>query len=107
MDRYDAVLVGAGIMSSTLASLLHALTQAAPAVGGAAGGACAGEQCGGEQCRHRPCGQLRTQLHTAVRRTVATVKALSINAAFERSLEFWASLAETGQLDSQLSTSAA
>ena len=25
MDRYDAVLVGAGIMSSTLASLLHAL----------------------------------------------------------------------------------
>ena len=25
MDRYDAVLVGAGMMSSTLASLLHAL----------------------------------------------------------------------------------
>ena len=30
---------------------------------------------------------------------MATAKALSINAAFERSLEFWASLAEKGQLD--------
>ena len=101
MDRYDAVLVGAGIMSSTLASLLHALDpglrlllverlegpalESSAAVNNAGTGHAA--NCELNYTPQQPDG------------SVATAKALSINAAFERSLEFWASLAEKGLLD--------
>jgi len=101
MDRYDAVLVGAGIMSSTLASLLHALDpglrlllverlegaalESSAAVNNAGTGHAA--NCELNYTPQQPDG------------TVATAKALSINAAFERSLEFWASLAEQGLLN--------
>ena len=101
MDRYDAVLVGAGMMSSTLASLLHALDpelrlllverlegpalESSAAVNNAGTGHAA--NCELNYTPPQPDG------------TVATAKALTINAAFERSLEFWASLAETGLLD--------
>ena len=101
MDRYDAVLVGAGIMSSTLASLLHALDpglrlllverlegaalESSAGVNNAGTGHAA--NCELNYTPQQPDG------------TVATAKALSINAAFERSLEFWASLAEQGLLN--------
>ena len=101
MDCYDAVLVGAGIMSSTLASLLHALDpglrlllverlegpalESSAAVNNAGTGHAA--NCELNYTPQQPDG------------SVATAKALSINAAFERSLEFWASLAAKGLLD--------
>jgi malate dehydrogenase (quinone) len=101
MDRYDAVLVGAGIMSSTLAALLHALDPAlrlllverleAPALESSAAANNAGTG-------HAANCELNYTPRLADG-TVATAKALSINAAFERSLEFWASFAEQGLLD--------
>ena len=100
MDRYDAVLVGAGIMSATLASLLHALDPGlrllmvegleAPALESSAAANNAGTghaaNCELNYTPQRDDG------------SVATDKALAINASFERSLEFWASLAELGSL---------
>ena len=90
MDRYDAVLVGAGIMSSTLAALLHALDPAlrlllverleAPALESSAAANNAGTG-------HAANCELNYTPRLADG-TVATAKALSINAAFERSLEF-------------------
>ncbi len=101
MDRYDAVLVGAGIMSSTLASLLHALDPEmrlllverleAPALESSAAVNNAGTG-------HAANCELNYTPQQADG-TVSTDKALAINAAFERSLEFWASLAEQGLLD--------
>ncbi len=100
LERYDAVLVGAGIMSATLASLLQALDpelrlllverleapalESSAAVNNAGTGHAA--NCELNYTPQQPDG------------TVATAKALAINAAFETSLEFWASLAEQGQL---------
>ena len=101
MDRYDAVLVGAGMMSSTLASLLHALDpemrlllverleasalESSAAVNNAGTGHAA--NC---ELNYTP---------QQADGTVSTEKALAINAAFERSLEFWASLTERGALE--------
>jgi len=100
VNRYDAVLVGGGIMSATLASLLHALDPElrlllverleAPALESSAAVNNAGTG-------HAANCELN---YTPLRAdgTVATAKALAINAAFETSLEFWASLAEQGSL---------
>ncbi|MEB3241116.1 MAG: malate:quinone oxidoreductase [Synechococcus sp.] len=101
MNRYDVVLVGAGIMSATLATLLHELDpdlrlllverlegaalESSAAVNNAGTGHAA--NCELNYTPQQPDG------------TVATAKALSINASFERSLELWASLAEQGRLD--------
>ena len=101
MDRYDAVLVGAGMMSSTLASLLHALDPEmrllmverleAPALESSAAVNNAGTG-------HAANCELNYTPQQADG-TVSTDKALGINAAFERSLEFWASLTERGILN--------
>lgn len=100
VNRYDVVLVGAGIMSATLASLLHALDPElrlllverleAPALESSA----AVNNAGTGHAAN--CELNYTPLQADG--TVATAKALSINAAFESSLEFWASLAEQGLL---------
>ncbi|KGG26735.1 MULTISPECIES: malate:quinone oxidoreductase [unclassified Prochlorococcus] len=99
-SRYDAVLVGAGIMSATLAALLHELDpqlrllmverlqapglESSAAVNNAGTGHAA--NCELNYTPLQPDGR------------VSTAKALAINAAFERSLEFWASLTEKGKL---------
>ena len=99
-SRYDAVLVGAGIMSATLAALLHELDpelrllmverlqarglESSAAENNAGTGHAA--NCELNYTPLQPDG------------SVATAKALAINAAFERSLEFWASLTEKGKL---------
>jgi malate dehydrogenase (quinone) len=99
---YDAVLVGAGIMSATLAALLHELDpqlrlllverleapalESSAAVNNAGTGHAA--NCELNYTPMQPNGR------------VATDKAVAINAAFERSLEFWGSLLERGRLTS-------
>ncbi|MFL0731145.1 MAG: malate:quinone oxidoreductase [Prochlorococcus sp.] len=99
-SRYDAVFVGAGIMSSTLAALLHELDpqlrflmverlhaaglESSAAKNNAGTGHAA--NCELNYTPLQPDG------------TVATAKALTINTAFERSLEFWASLTAKGKL---------
>lgn len=99
-SRYDAVLVGAGIMSATLAALLHELDPElrllmverlqAPGLESSAAENNAGTghaaNCELNYTPLQPDG------------SVATAKALAINTAFERSLEFWASLTEKGKL---------
>jgi len=99
--RYDAVLVGAGIMGATLAALLHELDPGlrllmlerleAPALESSAAVNNAGTG-------HAANCELN---YTPIQAdgTVATAKAVAINAAFERSLEFWGSLSERGRLD--------
>ena len=97
---YDAVLVGAGIMSATLAALLHELVPSmrlllverleAPAQESSA----AVNNAGTGHAAN--CELNYTPLQADG--SVATAKALSINAAFERSLEFWSSLRERGRL---------
>ncbi len=98
--HYDAVLVGAGIMSATLAALLHELDpglrllvverlsspglESSSALNNAGTGHAAN------------CELNYTPIQSDGR--VATEKAFSINEAFERSLEFWASLTERGKL---------
>ena len=100
--RYDAILVGAGIMSATLAALLHELDpqmrlllverleapalESSAAVNNAGTGHAA--NCELNYTPMQPDGR------------VATDKAVAINAAFERSLEFWGSLIERGRLTS-------
>lgn len=100
LDQYDAVLVGAGIMSATLASLLHALDPdlrlllverlEGPALESSAAANNAGTghaaNCELNYTPQRSDGRIETS------------KALAINAAFECSLAFWASLAERGLL---------
>ena len=100
-NRYDVVLVGAGIMSATLAVLLHELDPDlrlllierldAPALESSA----AINNAGTGHAAN--CELNYTPLQDDGR--VATAKALSINASFERSLEFWSSLHEQGRLD--------
>ena len=93
-DRYDAVLIGAGIMSSTLAVLLHELDpemslliverlkapglESSAAVNNAGTGHAAN------------CEFNYTPLNTDG--SINIQKALKINKSFETSLEFWASL---------------
>ena len=101
-DRYDAVLVGAGIMGATLAVLLHELDPDlrlllierldAPALESSA----AINNAGTGHAAN--CELNYTPLQADGR--VATAKALSINAAYERSLELWSSLQEQGRLNS-------
>ncbi|MFL0774145.1 MAG: malate:quinone oxidoreductase [Prochlorococcus sp.] len=100
-DHFDAVLVGAGIMGTTLATLLHELDPslrlliverlAQPALesSGAANNAGTGHaaNCELNYTPQQPDG------------TIAISKALEINNSFESSLEFWASLTELGKLD--------
>ncbi len=104
LDRYDVVLVGAGIMSSTLATLLHELDPdlrllcierlEAPALESTAAVNNAGTG-------HAANCELN---YTPIQAdgTVSTEKPIAINASFERSLEFWASLRERGRLDPRL-----
>ena len=104
MDRYDVVLVGAGIMSATLATLLRELDPSlrllvverleAPALESSAAGNNAGTG-------HAANCELN---YTPIQAdgTVSTVKPLAINASFERSLELWSSLAERDACDPAL-----
>ncbi len=98
--RFDAVLVGAGIMSSTLALLLHELDpemriliierlgepalESSSAINNSGTGHAA--NC---EFNYTP-SNLDGSLNIS--------KALAINSAFERSLELWASLTELGKL---------
>ena len=94
--HYDAVLVGAGIMGATLAALLHELDPSlrllmverleAPALESSA----AVNNAGTGHAAN--CELNYTPLQADG--TVATAKAVAINASFERSLEFWSSLQE-------------
>ena len=101
MNRYDVVLVGAGIMSATLATLLHELDPdlrllLVERLEGAALESSAAVNNAGTG--HAANCELNYTPRLADGR-VSTAKALAINASFERSLEFWASLAEQGRLD--------
>ena len=98
--RYDAVLIGAGIMSATLAALLNELDsnlrlllierldepglESSAALNNAGTGHAAN------------CELNYTPIES--NGEIALSKALAINVAFERSLEFWASLAEKNKL---------
>ncbi len=98
--RFDAVLIGAGIMSSTLAVLLHELEPQmniliverldAPALESSSALNNAGTGHGAN------CELNYTPLLS--NGSVAIEKALEINSSFERSLEFWASLTEMGRI---------
>ncbi|BEV35780.1 malate:quinone oxidoreductase [Synechococcus sp. M16CYN] len=101
-DRYDAILVGAGIMSATFAVLLHELDPQlrlllverleAPALESSAAANNAGTgHAANCELNYTP---------MQVDGQVAVEKAVAINAAFERSLEFWSSLTERGFLKS-------
>ena len=101
LDRYDVVLVGAGVMSATLATLLHELDPElrllvverleAPALESSAAGNNAGTgHAANCELNYTP---------PLADGTVSTVKPLAINASFESSLEFWSSLCERGCLD--------
>ncbi len=99
-DRFDAVLIGAGIMSSTLAVLLHELDPCmriliverldSPALESTS----AFNNSGTGHAAN--CEFNYTPLQSNGR--IEIEKALSINSSFERSLEFWASLAEMGRI---------
>ena len=98
MDRYDVVLVGAGIMSATLATLLHELDPElrllvverleAPALESSA----AANNAGTGHAAN--CELNYTPLQADG--TISTEKPLDINASFESSLEFWSTLCERG-----------
>ena len=100
-DRYEAVLIGGGIMSSTLAVLLNELDPDirlliverldAPALESSA----AGNNAGTGHAAN--CELNYTPLQSDGK--VDPSKALEINNAFEQSLELWASLTELGKLD--------
>ena len=100
-SRYDAVLVGAGIMSATLATLLLELDPALRLLlverleGPALESSAALNNAGTGHAANCELNYTPLQANG----TIATAKALAINAAFERSLEFWASLSDRGQLD--------
>jgi len=102
-NHYDAVLVGGGIMSATLAVLLNEVApemrvliverlhspalESTAAINNAGTGHAA--NCELNYTPMLPDGQINPS------------KALAINHAFEQSLEFWASLTEVGKLDPQ------
>ena len=99
-NKYDAVLVGAGVMSSTLATLLHEIDpemrlliverltapglESSAALNNAGTGHAA--NCELNYTPMNPDG------------TIGMEKALKINSCFEQSLEFWASLTCLGKL---------
>ncbi len=99
-SKFDAVLIGAGIMSSTLAALLHELEPEmrilvierldAPALESSAAinnsGTGHAANC---EFNYTPC---------SVDGSINIQKALEINHCFEQSLEFWASLTERDML---------
>jgi len=99
-ERFDAVLIGAGIMSSTLAVLLHELEPQMSILiverldGPALESSSAMNNAGtghGANCELNYTPLLRDG-------SVAIEKALEINSSFEQSLEFWASLTEMGRI---------
>ena len=99
-NTYDAILVGAGIMSSTLAVLLHELEPdlrlliverlSSPGLESSSAKNNAGTG-------HAANCELN---YTPIKEGggINTTKAFEINKSFEQSLEFWASLAEKGKL---------
>ena len=99
-NTYDAILVGAGIMSSTLAALLHELDPdlrlliverlSSPGLESSSAKNNAGTG-------HAANCELN---YTPIQEdgSLTTTKAFEINKSFEQSLEFWASLAENGKL---------
>ena len=99
-NTYDAIIVGAGIMSSTLAVLLHELEPdlrlliverlSSPGLESSSAKNNAGTG-------HAANCELN---YTPIQEggDVSTNKAFEINKSFEQSLEFWASLAEKGKL---------
>ena len=97
---YDAVLIGAGIMSSTLAVLLNELDPDfrlliverldAPALESSA----AMNNAGTGHAANCELNYTPLQSDGSIR----TSKALAINFAFEQSLELWSSLTERGKL---------
>ncbi len=99
-NTYDAILVGAGIMSSTLAVLLHELDPDLRLLVverlSSAGleSSCARNNAG---TGHAANCELN---YTPIQKdgSLCTTKAFEINKSFEQSLEFWASLAEKGKL---------
>ena len=99
-NTYDAILVGAGIMSSTLAVLLHELEPDLRLLVveklSSAGleSSCAKNNAG---TGHAANCELN---YTPIQEDghLSTTKAFEINKSFEQSLEFWASLAEKGKL---------
>ncbi|WP_320675061.1 malate:quinone oxidoreductase [Prochlorococcus sp. MIT 1341] len=100
-SRYDAVMVGAGIMSATLASLLHKLDPTlrlliVERLGGP--GLESSSALNNAGTGHAANCELN---YTPLRAdgSVEVAKAISINFAYERSLEFWASLSKENNLD--------
>ncbi len=100
-NRYDAVLVGAGIMSATLAVLLHELEPDMRLLiverlerPGLESSAAANNAGTGHAAN---CELNYTPLQGDGR--VSTSRALAINQSFERSLEFWASLTAMGRIE--------
>ena len=102
-NTYDAILVGAGIMSSTLAVLLHELepdlrlliVERLSSAG--LESSCANNNAG---TGHAANCELN---YTPIQEdgSLITTKAFEINKSFEQSLEFWASLTEKGKLTPQ------
>ena len=99
--KTDVVLVGAGIMSATLGALLRQLEpewsidvyerlDAAAAESSDAWNNAGTGHAANCELNYTP---------MQADGTVATAKAVSINASFERSLEFWSSLQQKGRLD--------
>ncbi|WP_413389941.1 malate:quinone oxidoreductase [Prochlorococcus marinus] len=99
-NTYDAILVGAGIMSSTLAVLLHELEPDLRLLVverlSSAGleSSCAKNNAGTGHAAN--CELNYTPIHDDG--SICTTKAFEINKSFEQSLEFWASLVEKGKL---------
>ena len=99
-NTYDAILVGAGIMSSTLAVLLHELEPDLRLLVverlSSAGleSSCAKNNAGTGHAAN--CELNYTPINNYG--SLNTGKAFEINKSFEQSLEFWASLAEKGKL---------
>ncbi len=99
-NTYDVILVGAGIMSSTLAVLLHELepdlrlliVERLSSAG--LESSCAKNNAG---TGHAANCELN---YTPIQEdgSLSTAKAFEINKSFEQSLEFWASLVEKGKL---------
>ena len=99
-NTYDAILVGAGIMSSTLAVLLHELepdlrlliVERLSSAG--LESSCAKNNAGTGHAANCELNYTPMQEDGSL----STIKAFEINKSFEQSLEFWASLTEKGKL---------
>ena len=99
-NTYDAILVGAGIMSSTLAVLLHELDPDLRLLvverlsSSGLESSCAKNNAG---TGHAANCELN---YTPIQEdgSLSTTKAFEINKSFEQSLEFWASLAQKRKL---------